>query len=152
MTMTGKLKLVDPDAAADESYHLQEQVGFILRRASQRHIAIFARHIGDLTPPQFAALAKLAEIGEASQNQLGALVAMDAATIKGVIDRLKARGLVTLSEHKEDRRRLVVGLSEAGRGLIEKLLPLGEKITAETLAPLNARETATFLKLLAKLA
>jgi DNA-binding MarR family transcriptional regulator len=145
-----KLKLVEP--TADEGYHLQEQVGFILRRASQRHIAIFARHIGDLTPPQFAALAKLAEIGEASQNQLGALVAMDAATIKGVIDRLKARGLVALSEHKEDRRRLVVSLSDDGRTMIEKLLPLAERITAETLAPLNARETATFLKLLAKLA
>jgi DNA-binding MarR family transcriptional regulator len=145
-----KLRLVEP--SADEAYHLQEQVGFILRRASQRHIAIFARHIGDLTPPQFAALAKLAEIGEASQNQLGALVAMDAATIKGVIDRLKVRGLVELSEHKEDRRRLVVSLSGEGRTLIEKLLPLAERITAETLAPLNARETATFLKLLAKLA
>jgi DNA-binding MarR family transcriptional regulator len=146
----GKLKLVEP--AVDESYHLQDQVGFILRKASQRHIAIFARHIGDLTPPQFAALAKLAEIGETSQNQLGAQIAMDAATIKGVIDRLKARGLVALSEHKEDRRRLVVSLSDDGRALIERLLPLAERITAETLAPLNARETATFLRLLAKLA
>jgi DNA-binding MarR family transcriptional regulator len=148
----GKLKLVEADISQEDGYHLQEQVGFILRKASQRHIAIFARHIGDLTPPQFAALAKLAEIGEASQNQLGALVAMDAATIKGVIDRLKARGLVALSEHKEDRRRLVVSLSDEGRALIERLLPLAERITAETLAPLNARETATFLKLLAKLA
>jgi DNA-binding MarR family transcriptional regulator len=146
----GKLKLVE--AGAEEGYRLHEQVGFILRKANQRHIAIFARHIGDLTPPQFAALAKLAEIGEASQNQLGAMVAMDAATIKGVIDRLKARGLVTLSAHREDRRRLVVGLSDEGRALIEKLLPLAGRITEETLAPLNARETASFLKLLAKLA
>ena len=146
----GKLKLVE--AGGEEAYRLHEQVGFILRKANQRHIAIFAKHIGDLTPPQFAALARLAEIGEASQNQLGAMVAMDAATIKGVIDRLKARGLVVLSAHKEDRRRLVVRLSDEGRALIEKLLPLAERITAETLEPLNARETATFLKLLARLA
>jgi DNA-binding MarR family transcriptional regulator len=153
MTMPGgKLKLVDVAAGAEEGYRLHEQVGFILRKVNQRHIAIFARHVGDLTPPQFAALAMLAEIGEASQNQLGAMVAMDAATIKGVIDRLKARGLVTLSAHMEDRRRLVVGLSDEGRAMIGKLLPLAERITAETLAPLNARETASFLKLLAKLA
>ena len=148
----GKLKLVEAEAGADEGYRLHEQVGFILRKANQRHIAIFAKHIGDLTPPQFAALARLAEIGEASQNQLGTMVAMDAATIKGVIDRLKARGLVVLSAHKEDRRRLVVRLSDEGRALIEKRLPLAERITAETLAPLNARETATFLKFLARLA
>lgn len=148
----GKLKLVEAETGADERYRLHEQVGFILRKVNQRHIAIFAKRIGDLTPPQFAALAMLAEIGEASQNQLGAMIAMDAATIKGVIDRLKARELVTLSAHSEDRRRLVVGLSGEGKALIEKLLPLAERITEETLAPLNARETATFLKLLARLA
>jgi DNA-binding MarR family transcriptional regulator len=143
--------LVDTETGG-EGYRLHEQVGFILRKVNQRHIAIFAKHIGDLTPPQFAALAMLAEIGEASQNRLGAMVAMDAATIKGVIDRLKARELVTLSAHSEDRRRLVVSLSKDGRAMIEKLLPLAERITEETLAPLNARETATFLKLLARLA
>jgi DNA-binding MarR family transcriptional regulator len=148
----GKLKLVEPDVGADEGYRLHEQVGFVLRKANQRHIAIFARRMGDLTPPQFATLAKLAEIGEASQNQLGVLVAMDAATIKGVIDRLKLRGLVSVSAHKEDRRRLVVCLSKEGSDLIEKLLPVAEQITAETLAPLNARESTTLLKLLAKLA
>ena len=81
------LALVADDAG---EYRLQEQVGFILRKAHQRHVAIFAAHIGDLTPPQFAALAKLNDVGETSQNQLGALIAMDAATIKGVIDRLKS--------------------------------------------------------------
>ena len=69
------LKLVDAPEADD--YHLQEQIGFVLRKAHQRHVSIFASHIGDLTPPQFAALAKLADVGETSQNQLGSLVAMD---------------------------------------------------------------------------
>ena len=132
-------------------YRLQDQVGFILRKAHQRHVAIFAAHIADLTPPQFAALAKLSDVGETSQNQLGALIAMDAATIKGVIDRLKARGLVEVGKHEVDKRRLMVGLTEAGRAAIARLVPLAERITAETLAPLSPREVATFLKLLAKI-
>ena len=143
------LALVADDAG---EYRLQEQVGFILRKAHQRHVAIFAAHIGDLTPPQFAALAKLNDVGETSQNQLGALIAMDAATIKGVIDRLRARGFVEVGKHEVDKRRLMVGLTEQGRAAIERLIPLAEKITAETLAPLSPREAATFLKLLAKLA
>ena len=92
----------------------QEQVGFILRKAHQRHVSIFAAHIADLTPPQFAALAKLRDVGETSQNQLGTLIAMDAATVKGVIDRLKARGYVALSRHEVDKRRLLVSLTAAG--------------------------------------
>ena len=98
----------------EADYRLDEQVGFVLRKASQRHIAIFARSISDLTPPQFAALAKLHEVGATSQNQLGVLIATDAATIKGVIDRLNARNLVTLA--KDDGRQAPTGrVPDAGR-------------------------------------
>ncbi len=80
------------------SYVLEEQIGFILRQVWQRHAAIFAREIGiNLTPTQWAAFAKLTETGPCSQNQLGRLTAMDVATIKGVIDRLTARGLTETS-------------------------------------------------------
>jgi DNA-binding MarR family transcriptional regulator len=146
------LKLVDADEPSAEDYHLQEQIGFVLRKAHQRHVAIFAAHVGDLTPPQFAALAKLYESGETSQNQLGSLIAMDAATVKGVIDRLKARGLVELSKHEADKRRLLVNLTAEGRQTIERLIPLARQATEETLAPLNAKEAATLTKLLAKIA
>ena len=139
-------------AAESEPYRLDEQIGFLLRKANQRHLAIFARHIPDLTPPQFAVLARLWEVGETSQNQLGQLVAMDAATVKGVIDRLRARKLVQLSEHESDRRRVVVDLSAEGASLVEALLKDAERITAETAKPLTQRETATLLRLLARIA
>jgi DNA-binding MarR family transcriptional regulator len=138
------------NAAAGE-YRLDEQIGFLLRKANQRHLAIFARHIPDLTPPQFAALAKLWEVGETSQNQLGQLVAMDAATVKGVIDRLRARGLVEIAEHESDRRRIVVSLSAKGRAMIGGLVEEAARITAETIQPLTQRESATLARLLAKL-
>ncbi len=77
----------------DGDYALDDQIGFILRKVSQRHTAIFAAAFADLTPPQWATLAKLYEEGPTSQNQLGRLVALDAATIKGIVDRLGARGL-----------------------------------------------------------
>ncbi len=138
-------------AAAEEDYRLEDHIGFVLRKANQRHLALFSARISDLTPPQFAALARLEEVGETSQNQLGALIAMDAATIKGVIDRLKARGLVELDTHKQDRRRLVVRLSAKGRETLARLRPLAFAITEETLAPLTGRERASLMRLLAKI-
>ena len=146
------LRLVEGDTTTPEDYHLQEQIGFLLRKAHQRHVAIFASQVGDLTPPQFAALARLFEDGGTSQNQLGAMIAMDAATVKGVIDRLKARGLVELSRHEGDKRRLMVNLTAEGRQTIERLIPLARKATEETLSLLNAREATTLTKLLAKIA
>ncbi|TPQ36158.1 MarR family transcriptional regulator [Bradyrhizobium guangdongense] len=137
---------------AKAPYVLDEQVGFILRQVWQRHSAIFARDIGtNLTPTQWAALSKLAETGACSQNQLGRLTAMDVATIKGVIDRLTARGLTETSPDPEDGRRLQVSLTRAGQQLAEKVAPSALAITRETLAPLDAKERETLMALLNKL-
>jgi DNA-binding MarR family transcriptional regulator len=137
---------------ARPAYILEEQVGFILRQVWQRHAAIFAREIGiNLTPAQWAALSKLSETGPCSQNQLGRLTAMDVATIKGVIDRLTARGLTETSADPEDGRRLLVSLTRAGQQLAEKTVPNALAITRETLAPLDPRERETLVALLGKL-
>src|ERR1700727_3336337 len=140
---------VKPSRPADV---LDEQIGFILRQVSQRHAVIFARDIGaDLTPTQWAALAKLAETGPCSQNQLGRLTAMDVATIKGVIDRLTARGLTETSADPEDGRRLRVSLTRAGQQLAEKVASNALAITKETLAPLDSREREMLGTLLERL-
>ena len=98
-----------------DDYRLEEQVGHLMRRAQQRHLSVFAGAIPELTTTQFAAIAKLAELGALSQNQLGRVTAMDAATIKGVVGRLVARRLVATAPDGGDRRRLVVTLTPEGR-------------------------------------
>ena len=133
-------------------YILDEQIGFILRQVSQRHAVIFARDIGaDLTSTQWAALSKLAEVGPCSQNQLGRLTAMDVATIKGVIDRLTARGLTETSSDPEDGRRLRVSLTRAGQQLTEKVAANALAISKETLAPFDSRERELLVAMLEKL-
>ena len=137
---------------AKSNYVLDDQIGFILRQVWQRHTMIFARDIGsNLTPTQWAALSKLVETGPCSQNQLGRLTAMDVATIKGVIDRLTARGLTETSADPQDGRRLLVSLTRAGQQLAEKTAPLALAIYKETLAPLDAKERETLLGLLSRL-
>ena len=141
--------------AGDEPdpYVLDAQVGYVLRRAHQRHTALFAARMeGGLTPTQFAALSRLAEVGPCSQNHLGRLTAMDVATIKGVVDRLRARGLVASESDAEDRRRSVIALTEEGRALIGPAQAAGREITEATLAPLSARERDTLLRLLRRIA
>ena len=134
------------------TYILDEQIGFILRMVSQRHAAIFSRDIGaNLTPTQWAALSKLAETGACSQNQLGRLTAMDVATIKGVIDRLTARGLTETSPDPEDGRRLLVSLTRAGQQMAEKAAPNALAISRETLAPLDSKEREMLFALLSRL-
>jgi DNA-binding MarR family transcriptional regulator len=140
------------DKPSKPVYVLDEQIGFILRQVWQRHAAIFARDIGiNLTPTQWAALAKLNEAGPCSQNHLGRLTAMDVATIKGVIDRLTARGLTETSPDPEDGRRLLVSLTRAGREMAEEAAANALAISRETLAPLDSKEREMLIGLLNKL-
>jgi DNA-binding MarR family transcriptional regulator len=144
-------KNVDSDGEPD--YRLEEQVGFLLRRAQQRHTAIFAARIGahQLTPTQFATLAKIFDEGTVSQNKLGRLTAMDPATMQGVIARLLDRGFLARTPDPEDRRRAILRLTDAGRAAFLDSAQNGKAISKETLAPLDAKERAAFLRLLAKI-
>ncbi|MEZ5740519.1 MAG: MarR family winged helix-turn-helix transcriptional regulator [Burkholderiaceae bacterium] len=133
-------------------YDLGDQIGFVLRRAFQRHTAIFqARMVAALTPTQFAAMVRLADVGPCSQNLLGRLTAMDVATIKGVIDRLRSRGLVASVPDETDRRRSSLTLTPAGRRLLDQAIEAGRDITRETLSPLNPQEQRQLLNLLGRI-
>src|SRR6202161_4817385 len=115
-------------AGGEAPYVLDDQVGFILRQAQQRHTNIFASlMIEELTPTQWAVLAKLKECGPCSQNLLGRQTAMDAATIKGVIDRLTKRGITVTTADPADGRRLLVSLTAEGEAIYERGKPMAER-------------------------
>jgi DNA-binding MarR family transcriptional regulator len=150
-----KLKAAMPAAEAREHrrYVLDEQIGFLLRVALQRHTSIFTgRMIEGLTQTQFAALAKLYEAGPCSQNQLGRLICLDAATIKGVVDRLSARGAVTVLADPKDRRRRAVALTDRGRQVTEAAMLVAAEITTATLVAFSPEEQRLLTWLLKRLA
>jgi MarR family transcriptional regulator, lower aerobic nicotinate degradation pathway regulator len=135
-------------------YRLEDQVGFLLRRAYQRAASNLVDRIGpyDLTAPQFATLARLYERGTLSQNLLGRLVAMEPANIRDVVLRLKGRHLVMTRRDPGDGRLILVSLSSAGMSLVEELLPIEIECTARTLAKLDANDKRILYELLGRLA
>ncbi|MET0219379.1 MAG: MarR family winged helix-turn-helix transcriptional regulator [Pseudorhodoplanes sp.] len=147
-----KTKPVTRPTAKSSHYVLDEQVGFLLRLAMQRHTSIFMSQMtAKLTQTQFAALAKLLEVGPCSQNHLGRLIYLDAATIKGVVDRLKLRKFITTQSDPGDRRRRAITLTEQGRAATRQAIEIAGNITATTMVPLSAEEQRTIVRLLKKL-
>jgi len=147
-----KLKVVAETDASDGRYVLDDQACFLMRVAMQRHTSIFTSlMIEGLTQTQFTALAKLYEVGPCSQNHLGRLIYLDAATIKWVVDRLHLRGFVTALNDPKDRRRRAVALTERGRTVTEATMAVASDITTATLGPLGADEQRQITKLLRKL-
>lgn len=130
---------------------LEDHAGFLLRRAHQRHAALFMEGAGcGLTPTQFAALWKAVELGRVTQNLLGRLTAMDPATIQGVVRRLTARGLLKRTRDPMDRRTAVLAPTEAGIALIAQGVACAQRSHEAALAPLTEDERRQFLALLRK--
>ena len=146
-------KPVEDPAGRAAAYVLEEQVGFLLRCAHQSATEDFARVMGRfaVTPTQFAALAKLDDLGSVSQNQLGRLTRMDPATISGVVGRLIARGLVRQSPHARDARLVLLALTPSGRAAVREMKAVAAEVSRRTLEPLSPAEADALLKALAKL-
>ncbi|TPW30611.1 MarR family winged helix-turn-helix transcriptional regulator [Pararhizobium mangrovi] len=145
-------KLLEEADRSAAIYRLEDQAGYMLRQANQRHVAIFGEHVGyKLTPTQWSALVRLKELAPCSQNQLGRETAMDIATVKGVVDRLVKRGLVRTAQDPNDGRRVVLSLSEEGEKTVQEMIPAATTATSETLSPLTTGERMLFLEMLHKL-
>ena len=144
-----KLHMRNVSRATPKRYVMEDQVGFLMRVAMQRHTSIFMSLMPHgLTQTQFAALAKLIEVGTCSQNHLGRLIYLDATTIKGVVERLGTRGLVRIEINPKDRRRSMIVVTKRGCRAVNEAIVLAHRITAETLAPLKRHEQRQIVRLL----
>jgi DNA-binding MarR family transcriptional regulator len=135
------------------SYVLESQVGFLLRCAHQHATEVFNAVMGrfSVTPTQFAALAKIDDLGSVSQNQLGRLAHMDPATISGVVGRLIARSFVRQATYIKDARLVMLTLTPTGQAAVRAMKSVAAEVSRRTLEPLNASEATVLLKALAKL-
>ncbi|MGU3493448.1 MarR family winged helix-turn-helix transcriptional regulator [Xanthobacteraceae bacterium A53D] len=139
------------DGGAD--YDFREQAGHLLRRTYQRHVAIFQQAASDpaLTSVQFVTLCALRDHGPSSQSTLVRATAVDQGTIRGILDRLKGRGLIALSADPQDRRKVIASLTEAGARTLDEMVPCARQITELTLQNLNPAERIALMFLLRKM-
>jgi len=88
-----------------DGYSVDHQVGYLLRRAHQRHAAIFQDGMAeaDLTPTQFTALVKTVEAGRITQNHLGRLAGL--AVAHSAVASARHITQATLAPLTQDERR-----------------------------------------------
>lgn len=140
-------------APASEPYQVTQQVGHLLRRAYQRHVAIFQQAIPDsqLTTPQFVTLCAVRDAGACSLNEIVAVTSIDQATARGVVERLASRSLLAIAEDAKDKRKLSISLSAEGQRFLDQIIAVAEKISQQTFGKLNQAECVALVYLLDKM-
>ncbi|HJL15198.1 MAG TPA: MarR family transcriptional regulator [Sandaracinaceae bacterium LLY-WYZ-13_1] len=125
--------------------------GYLRRVALVALNPVLAAH--DLTPPGFHVLFRLAtEGGELPQQELALDVELDPAGVSRLLSRMIDRGLLTAARDPSDRRRRIVQLTDAGRGLYERLDPEVDAAIRDVVVGLTPEEERTLLRLLDKAA
>lgn len=94
-----------------------------------------------LTFPQYIALTILERSrGECRMGPLAAAALQSAASMTGIVDRLLERGLVRRERHPQDRRSVVVQLTERGRGLLDEVKESRRQRELSLLAAVSAED------------
>ncbi|MFG6501951.1 MarR family winged helix-turn-helix transcriptional regulator [Microbacterium sp. P05] len=117
-----------------------------------RLAATFSQH--GIDAATFDVLATLLRQGAPYQATPAALAAESMITSSAVaqrLNRLEALGLVAREPNPADKRGKFVRLTDAGRRLVDEVLPHHLATEEEVLAPLSARERATLAELLSRL-
>ena len=77
--------------------------------------------VGELTVAQIRVLFRLRNRGPMPSSALASGLGVTLPTVTSVIDRLVAKELVERTDDAADRRRVIVGLTAAGREIVERI-------------------------------
>jgi DNA-binding MarR family transcriptional regulator len=109
----------------------------------------------DMSTPQFKALLLISEEAGIRMRELARKIGGSFSNATVLVERLVERGLVERLAEPEDRRVVLVRVSEEGRRLIEKLVTSWRAISPsllETLAPKDLDKVHDALRILLKAA
>jgi MarR family 2-MHQ and catechol resistance regulon transcriptional repressor len=96
---------------------LTRSVDALMARIAQRST------LKELTVSQFGVLEALYHLGPMCQNELGTKILKSSGNMTLVIDNLEKNGFVTRQRSPDDRRMVIVSLTEIGRQRIKEILP-----------------------------
>lgn len=129
---------------------LDGKVGHLLRRAYQRHNALWAVEVGPQpTSTQYSLLRAVAEEPGLDQRRAGELASLDRSSTMDVVARLERHGWLTRSRHPDDGRRDVLQPGPDAPAAMARLSIPVTRVQAALLRPVSPSRRGAFLEQLA---
>ena len=71
-------------------------------------------------------------------------------TMTSLLDTLARRGLVRRTPHPDDRRMLLIDITDAGRGVVDAVLPVSHRITKEVFGAIPETDRERLIQVLGR--
>jgi MarR family 2-MHQ and catechol resistance regulon transcriptional repressor len=108
-------------------------------QAFERYSAPDVKAMG-LTTTQFDVIATLGNQPPMTCKELGEKTLVTKGTLTGVLERLEAKGILERKLNPEDARSQMIGLTQAGQTLFEKVFPAHLNHLDKAFQKLSAKE------------
>lgn len=144
---------LDPDDGAPLAPgFVNDYLAYLLAAASHRTSAEFHAVVraNGLRVPEWRVLACLASRDELIVSELARMTLYEQPRLTKMLNQMERDGLVTRNDDPEDRRRVVIRMTERGRDTVAPLLAAAERHEEEVLRRFSPRERAA-LKMLLRL-
>jgi DNA-binding MarR family transcriptional regulator len=136
-----------------ETFVSRKALGYLIRRLNNLIIphaeALFADQ--ELTFSQWVALVSLRDGLNRTCADIARHLNHDSGATTRMIDQLEARGLVTRTRSKEDRRVIALSLTTEGRAVAKAMAPRIMEFWNDVLENFSSAETANLIELLTRL-
>ena len=143
-------KLISQPAKKVLVAQYEDCIVFLLAKAYQKAHSAFKQKLTPfgITPVQHLILAVLAEKEFVSPAEISDQIAMDGATLSGVLERMTEAGLIKKEENAEDRRSIRVSLTSRAKKMRVDLAEQRKAINEELTARLSLEERLLLKRLL----
>jgi len=121
----------------------------VMRKVHRYYESSFSQF--GITPAQFYVLSAVWENNGVKFKDLAKSLEMDGSTLTSILDRLERQDLLERRDDPEDRRSLLVFLTEKAKQSIAEITCLAEKLNQEIKERFSDEEFATFERVLEKL-
>ncbi len=128
----------------------EDCIVFLLAKAYQRAHSAFKQKLAPfgITPVQQLILMVLAEEEFLSPAEISEKIAMDSATLSGVLERMAEGGMIKREENPEDRRSIRVSLAAKAKKMQEDLAEQRKAINEELTEKLSLEERLLLKRML----
>lgn len=144
----------DADPAIEPDLpHLEEFIGYNLKRAYMIVLADFRRALGDegMAPRQFSALSLVVQFPNITQSGLARMLGIERSGLVALVDELEGRGFLERTHVPGDRRVQALVATPAGQRACHEALDAVRAHEAQLLSALSAEEKETLAILLKKI-
>ena len=131
---------------------VEDRLIFLISKVYQKLIMNLQKSFSEsgieVTPIQVMLLFFLQKKDGSSLSQISQGLMLENPTVTGLIDRLEKSGYVKRSDHPNDRRVYLIYLTEKGKKVANKALPIVKRLNEQIKEGYSEREIESFKKVL----